>query len=129
PGRGYLIVGEYGTNISIPGFPLSEPFPVELSAGWNFVGVHGYQDIYTAEKLIDELDKLEGIDVDNVTWWPRNLGRYEGLQKTGSTKYGFDYPLSDRLAYFVRVSSYSNKCPRSVLWNPGGEAHGICGSN
>jgi hypothetical protein len=129
PGRGYLIVGEYGTNISIPGFPLSKPYPMELSAGWNFVGVHGYTDIYTAEKLIDELDKLEGIDVDNVTWWPRNLGRYEGLQKTGSTKYGFDYPLSDRLAYFVRVASYSNKCPRSVLWNPGGESHGICGSN
>ena len=129
PGRGYLIVGEYGTSISIPGFALDKPFPVELSAGWNFVGVHGYNDIYTAEKLIDSMDQLEGVDVDNVTWWPRNLGRYESLQKSEDTLYGFDYPLSDRLGYFVRVASYSNKCPRSVLWNPGGETDGICGSN
>jgi hypothetical protein len=129
PGKGYLLMSSSDTNIQIPGIDILAPMPVELGSGWNLVGINGYPKMYSADTLIDDINTLEDITVDNVTWWPRDLGKYEGYQKSNGISYGFDYPLSDRLGYFIKVSAFTSADCKSLLWNQGGDMNGKCGEN
>ncbi|HQI92562.1 MAG TPA: hypothetical protein PLE98_00965 [Candidatus Dojkabacteria bacterium] len=129
PGKGYLVYVTEGGDISIGGYTLKSSVPVNLSGGWNLVGIHGYTNAYTARTLIDSMNKIDGITANNVTWWPTSKGMYEGLQVTEEQQYGFDFPISPTNGYFVRISSFQpedSKC-KSLLWNEGGTLNGACG--
>ncbi|KKP65114.1 MAG: hypothetical protein UR61_C0033G0003 [candidate division WS6 bacterium GW2011_GWE1_34_7] len=129
PGKGYLVFATKGGEMAIPGYNLKSSVPVNLSGGWNLVGVHGYTTAYTARTLIDSMSKIDGVTANNVTWWPTSKGMYEGLQVTGEQQYGFDFPISPTNGYFVRISSFKpkdTKC-KSLLWNEGGTLNGSCG--
>ena len=118
-----------GGDMSIGGYDLKSSIPVNLSGGWNLVGIHGYTTAYTARTLIDSMSKIDGVTANNVTWWPTSKGMYEGLQVTGEQEYGFDFPISPTNGYFVRISSFKpedSKC-KSLLWNEGGTLNGACG--
>jgi hypothetical protein len=127
PGRGYLLIGNFDTTIQIPGLELMSSMPVELASGWNLVGINGYDDMYTADSLIDSMNKISGVTVDNITWWPRDLGMYQGYQKTNGITYSFDYYISDALGYFIRVSDFKSEECKSILWNPDGDMDAKCG--
>lgn len=129
PGKGYLVYATKGGEMIIPGYTLRSSVPVNLSGGWNLVGIHGYANVYTARTLIDSMNEIDGVTTNNVTWWPTSKGMYEGLQVTGGQQYGFDFPISPTNGYFVRVSSFKptdKKC-KSLLWNEGGVLNGSCG--
>ena len=129
PGKGYLVYATKGGEMTIPGYNLKSSVPVNLSGGWNLVGIHGYTTAYTARTLIDSMSKIDGVTANNVTWWPTSKGMYEGLQVTGEQEYGFDFPISPTNGYFVRISSFKpedSKC-KSLLWNEGGTLNGACG--
>jgi len=129
PGKGYLVYATKGGEMAIPGYSLKSSVPVNLSGGWNLVGIHGYANTYTAASLIESINKIDGVTANNVTWWPTSKGMYEGLQVTGGQQYGFDFPISPTNGYFVRVSSFKptdKKC-KSLLWNEGGTLNGSCG--
>jgi len=129
PGKGYLVFATKGGEMTIPGYNLKTSVPVNLSSGWNLVGIHGYTTAYTARTLIDSMSKIDGVTANNVTWWPTSKGMYEGLQVTGEQQYGFDFPISPTNGYFVRISSFKpedDKC-KSLLWNEGGTLNGTCG--
>lgn len=129
PGKGYLVFATKGGEMTIPGYKLKSSVPVNLSGGWNLVGIHGYTNAYTARTLIDSMNKIDGITANNVTWWPTSKGMYEGLQVTEEQQYGFDFPISPTNGYFVRISSFQpedSKC-KSLLWNDGGTLNGACG--
>ena len=129
PGKGYLVFATKGGEMTIPGYSLKSSIPVNLSGGWNLVGIHGYTTAYTARTLIDSMNKIDGVTANNVTWWPTSKGMYEGLQVTGEQQYGFDFPISPTNGYFVRISSFKpkdTKC-KSLLWNEGGTLNGSCG--
>ncbi|HOT61113.1 MAG TPA: hypothetical protein PKW94_02355, partial [Candidatus Dojkabacteria bacterium] len=129
PGKGYLVYATKGGEMTIPGYKLKTSVPVNISGGWNLVGIHGYTIAYTARTLIDSMNKIDGVTANNVTWWPTSKGMYEGLQVTGEQQYGFDFPISPTNGYFVRISSFKpkdKKC-KSLLWNEGGALNGTCG--
>jgi len=131
PGRGYVIRVSEDTKITIPGYDILDPVPVNYSTGWNLVGVHGYSKAYTAGSLIESINKVNGLTADNVSWWPTSKGRYEGLQVTDGTTYGLDFPISPKNGYFVRISKFnppSSEC-RSIIWHPGGNLNGVCGDS
>ncbi len=115
----------------VPGFEVLSGVPVALSSGWNLVGIHGYSETYTASSLIDSISSVEGLGADNVTYWPTNKGRYEGLQKSEGTEYGFDFPIREDLGYFVRINKFEPKATstKSIIWNPGTDLNGQPGSN
>jgi len=129
PGRGYLIKAENSGVISVPAYDLKSSIPLNFSAGWNLVGVHGYSQAYTAKSLIESINSVEGLTVDNVSWYPTSKGRYEGFQLTEDVEYGLDYAIDPKVGYFVRVSDFSptdEKC-RTILWHEGGSQNGVCG--
>ena len=92
------------------------------SPGWHLIGVNGSSRSFTALSVIDSMNELEGLTVDNVTQWDHDSSRYEGLQKESGEVYGFDFPIEDKIGYFVRVAEGSG------VWTPGGEpSRGLSG--
>jgi hypothetical protein len=125
-GKGYLIVSNYDTTIEVPGFDILDPIPLAFKSGWNLVGVHGYNSPYTAHSFANSITALGTLTADNVTKWDTAKGRYEGIQVSQNTLYGFDYPIQADLGYFVRISEFKPKSPDSlsVIWAPGTDKHG-----
>jgi hypothetical protein len=127
-GKGYVVVAERDTTISVPGYKIKESVPVAFSSGWNLVGIHGYSTAYTARTLIESINTIEGLKSDNVTWWPTSRGMYQGYQLINGQSYGQDYPISPLNGYFVRISEFNPKDPscKTLWWNPGGNYNGQC---
>ena len=128
PGTGYIVKASANTTVEIRGQEIKfdsvgDFAPIYFNSGWNLVGIYGSNaKEYTAESFIDAINSYTEIDLtaDNVTRWPTEKARYEGLQKTinddgTSDVYGFDFPLDNtqKTAYFVRVISGQGK------WEPG----------
>ena len=111
PGKGYLIKMKRDTTVTFSGKEIiyesdSDSAPINFNPGWNLVGLYGTNTkSYTAESLIDGINGYSEAEItaDNVTRWPVELGRYQGLQKEEGEVYGFDFPLVFSEAYFVRV--------------------------
>lgn len=131
PGRGYLVIATRDFVVDIPAKELREGVPISVSAGWNLTGINGFTAVYTARTLIESISSIDGLTADNVTWWPTSKGRYEGFQVSEATEYGFDYPISNDLGYFIRISDFSPESPsiKSIIWGPGTDLHGLPGSN
>lgn len=130
-GKGYVVIALKDITISVPGYKVKESIPIALSSGWNLVGIHGHSKKYTAKSLINSINSTEGLQSDNVTWWPNNKGRYEGYQVSEGRPYGQDFPISPSQGYFVRINDFKpidSSC-KSIIWNPGGQKNGECGTN
>lgn len=124
PGVGYILKATRAGSISIFGNEVkyeteADKAPVYLSTGWNLVSIYGSKaKAYTAESWIDGINAYEDPDFTavNVTRWPSDLQRYDGLQKEDvngvSQVYGFDFPINQSSAYFVRILSGKGN------WNP-----------
>ncbi|NMC09223.1 hypothetical protein GYA44_02760 [Candidatus Microgenomates bacterium] len=131
PGVGYLVFMNYSSKISMSGYKLESPIPVNFSAGWNLVGIHGYSKAFTARSLIDNINTISGLTADNVSWWPTAKGKYEGLQVTDNKEYGLDFPISPSNGYFVRINKFKpedTSC-NSLIWHYGGDLNGKCGNS
>jgi hypothetical protein len=104
PGRGYVLRTFGQTTIDYAGYDLTEAAEVYIIEGWNLVGVNGVKsNKYTAEGLIDHVG-TQNMEADNVTKWREDASKYDGLQKEEGELYGFDFPLYNNRAYFLRVT-------------------------
>lgn len=116
PGEGYVIKAKSNFLLSLSGKEViyeadGDNAPISFGPGWNLIGLYGTgTKDYTAESLIDAIDEYPDpdFDVNNVTRWPVEKQRYEGLQKQEDSEgteqvYGFDFPLEQDMGYFVRV--------------------------
>lgn len=130
-GKGYIIVAEEDTTVTIPGYNVQSPVPIAFSSGWNLVGIHGYDTQYTANSLINSINTIQGLKSNNVTYWPTSKGMYQGYQLSEGQAYGQDFSISKDLGYFVRISEFnaSDDSCKSIIWNPGGDLNGKCGSS
>ena len=129
-GKGYVVIAEEDVTITVPGHDLKSSVPIALSSGWNLVGIHGHKRRYTAKSLINSVNSIEGLKANNVTFWPTNRGMYQGYQLSEGQAYGQDFPISKDLGYFIRINEFNPKqtgC-KSILWNPGGQRNGECGT-
>lgn len=124
-GKGYVIVAERDTTITVPGYKTNTPIPIAFSSGWNLIGVHGHDTQYTAKSLINSVNSIEGLKANNVTYWPTSKGMYQGFQLSEGQEYGQDFPISKDLGYFVRINEIKKDC-KSIWWNPDGEGNGKC---
>ncbi len=131
PGRGYLVRSSENKEVMLPGFKITSEVPINFSAGWNLVGIHGYSKAFTAKTLIESVNNVEGLTADNVSWWPTSKGRYEGLQVNDGQEYGLDFPISPLNGYFIRINDFkpeAEEC-KSIIWQEGGDLNGKCGNN
>lgn len=131
PGRGYLVRSSENKEVMLPGFKITSEVPINFSAGWNLVGIHGYSKAFTARTLIESVNNVEGLTADNVSWWPTSKGRYEGLQVNDGQEYGLDFPISPLNGYFIRINDFkpeAEEC-KSIIWQEGGDLNGKCGNN
>lgn len=119
PGKGYLLKSKVDLEIEISGLDVTTAVPVALAPGWNLIGINGTTKTFTAESLLDSINatKTPVFEAVNVTQWPTDKQKYEGLQKekdkTGVMQvYGFDFPIDSKTGYFVRVNKGSGN------WTP-----------
>lgn len=127
-GKGYIVVAERDTTITVPGYKTETPIPIAFSSGWNLIGVHGHNTAYTAKSLINSVNSIEGLQANNVTYWPTSKGMYQGFQLSEGQEYGQDFPISKDLGYFVRINDFKalKEGCKSINWNPGGPKNGEC---
>lgn len=127
-GRGYLVMAEKDATIFVPGYKTETPIPIAFSSGWNLIGVHGHNTAYTAKSLINSVNSIEGLQANNVTYWPTSKGMYQGFQLSEGQEYGQDFPISKDLGYFVRINDFKalKEGCKSINWNPGGPKNGEC---
>lgn len=127
-GKGYIVVAERDTTITVPGYKTETPIPIAFSSGWNLIGVHGHNTAYTAKSLINSVNSIEGLQANNVTYWPTSKGMYQGFQLSEGQEYGQDFPISKDLGYFVRINDFKalKEGCKSINWNPGGQKNGEC---
>jgi len=117
PGEGYVIRSHNSCTLSISGRKVTDPVQVDIKQSWNLIGIHGLEsyDGYTADDMIASM-KEQGIPADIVTQWTR--GRYEsritGEVEGQEKKFGFDFPIEEYKAYFVRSTGEGR-------WDPGEE--------
>jgi hypothetical protein len=117
PGIGYVLRTSRDVTITLTGQEViyetaEDKAPVFLQDNWNLVSVYGSNaESYTAESWLDSINAYEETDFTavNVSRWSIPKTRYEGLQKEaddqGTTQvYGFDFPISQFEAYFVRIT-------------------------
>lgn len=112
PGRGYLIKSNSTEIIRVIGKYLTKTVPINISVGWNLIGLNGTTKSYTAESLLDAINTSTSpvFQAVNVTQWPSDKQKYEGIQKekddTGVVQvYGFDFPIDTKTGYFLRNNS------------------------
>ena len=108
PGEGYVIRSDKRYEINLKGYELDGRAPVQLSTGWNLIGINGEEREYTAQSLIEEINsRVVGVRLDNVSDWRTERSSYQGLQMELGEEgtydiYGFDYVISPSKGYFVR---------------------------
>ncbi|MHC1716508.1 MAG: fibronectin type III domain-containing protein [Candidatus Dojkabacteria bacterium] len=131
PGRGYLVKVSNDMTVTVPGFNVTSAVPINLSSGWNLVGVHGYSKAFTARSFVDSINETKGLTADNVSWWPTSKAKYEGLQVSENTEYGLDFPISPLNGYFVRINKFepNDETCKSIIWHYNGELNGTCGNS
>ncbi|MBU0975815.1 hypothetical protein KJ918_03375, partial [Patescibacteria group bacterium] len=100
PTEGYFIKNYKETEIELVGNQFEESYPLDLTSGWNLVGIISPEKEYTAEGLIN-LGTEAGVGVDIITKW--QSGRYENFIKEGNVSYGRDYKIFSTSGYFIRV--------------------------
>ncbi len=88
---------------------------VVLRPGWNVLSLtKTHTGEYTALNLLQEINASR-FRCFNVTHWPTNKGKYEGIQiDPDGTLYGFDFPLSLGEGFFLGCNG-----PESY-WQPSG---------
>jgi len=106
PGVGYFIRVHKETTLNITGNKFEESVPLDLSIGWNLVGIVSPKTSYTADSLINKAVKSE-VSADTVTKWVS--GKYVNYIKEGDTAYGEDFMLFEKGGYFVRVKDKGGK--------------------
>jgi hypothetical protein len=79
---------------------------LELSTGWNLVGVVSPDTKYTAESLLDGIVG-KGIGADTVARWQG--GRYDDFIKEVGNVYGSDFKIFPEGGYFLRVKEKGGK--------------------
>lgn len=120
-GKGYLIRVDPTATIeavNVPGYDLESVVPLQLTRGWNLVGIHGSVQDKTAVSLINEMNESTQLTADNVTYWSTSRSLYQGVVVADGEEYGFDFPLSKGIGYFVRVKEITDKDKTTVQWTP-----------
>ncbi len=92
-------------SIKLKGQKFDSEVPLQLSNGWNMVGIIATkQDQYTAEELLTEL-KNQQITADSVSQFENGI--YQTVIKPASENllYGNDFNIVSKRGYFIRVKA------------------------
>lgn len=100
PGQGYFVLNYEAKKVKIKGRKFDEAVPFRVRNGWNLVGVYTNERAYTAESLINDMNKA-GIKADVVSKYDGGL--YTSIVYEEDLLYGNDYNIFERAGYFIRV--------------------------
>jgi hypothetical protein len=106
-GEGYVLKSDSKGEFSIRGKGLSSTVPVQLSTGWNLVGIPYSDSEYTAVGIIDAAN-VSHASVDTVSKWD---SKWINVVKTEGIVYGHDFKVERNRAYFIRNTS-------AIYWEP-----------
>lgn len=113
-GPGYDLATGYG--LPIADWVLDDKS--YLYKGWNLIGLTRQRtDNYTALKMLQEI-QTQGGSCTNVTQWVADKQKYEGLILDNGQVYGFDFPISLGVGYWVYCSDTTLLWRHSVATSP-----------
>jgi hypothetical protein len=103
PGEAYFVKLYDSGQFSVAGYGVTSSIPVNLGAGWNFVGLFDGQSEYV--QALDLLDTMQSdnIPADMLIRWENS--RYEGVVLQNDKEYGYDFNVYPIGGYWVRVGT------------------------
>ncbi|MFH1543732.1 MAG: hypothetical protein ABIE03_04315, partial [Patescibacteria group bacterium] len=106
-GEGYILKSDSKGEFTIRGKGLKSSVPVQLTTGWNLVGIPYSESEYTAVGIIDSANTANA-NVDTVSKWE---SRWINVVKTEGLVYGHDFKIENNRAYFIRNM-------KAIYWEP-----------
>lgn len=103
PGEGLFIFNQ-GSNIEVTfsGNEFSQSFPLNLSNGWNLVGVIAPNASYNSEQLLKKMS-TDGVQADTISQFEN--GNYQSVISDEGTLFGNNFNVIATRGYFLKVQS------------------------
>jgi hypothetical protein len=105
PGEGYFIFSFERGRVNFKHQPYDESVTLELSNGWNLVGINSLENDYTSNTLLATLND-KGFQADTVSDF--DSGIYKSVIWADQIYYGQEFNIIQKKSYFIKVKSTNN---------------------
>lgn len=103
PGEGYFVKSNSSGSLFMVGFQPAGSMNIILHGGWNLVGFYKEgTESFDAFALLDQM-KAQSLPADILTKWENS--RYESVIDDGGSRYGNDFLVFPKYAYWTRIQS------------------------
>ncbi|MFW5702558.1 MAG: hypothetical protein ACOCXP_01175 [Candidatus Dojkabacteria bacterium] len=107
PGEGIFVLNRtVNSQVTLVGNRLEDSLPIDLSTGWNLVGIVSSGQSYDSQSLLDAVQEA-GIDADTLTQFEN--GSYSSVIRDEGTLFGNNFNVIDTRGYFIRVEQGGNR--------------------
>jgi hypothetical protein len=103
PGQGMFVFNNGDRRqVTFPGRKLSEPLPLNLTSGWNLIGLASPSANYNSESLLNTIND-DGINANILSRF--DSGIYQSVVREDELIFGNNYNVIETEGYFLRVES------------------------
>lgn len=107
PGEGLFVFNSSTNNtVTFSGNEFDQSFPIQISNGWNLLGVISPDTDYTSESFLKKLNE-QGVQADTISQLQN--GTYQSVISEEGTTFGNNFNVIDSRGYFVKVVSGGGK--------------------
>ncbi len=106
PGEGYFIFSFERGRVNFKHQPFDESVRLELSNGWNLVGINSLENTYTSNTLLAAMND-KGFQADTVSDF--DSGVYKSVIWADQIYYGNEFNIIQKKSYFIKVNSVHDK--------------------
>jgi hypothetical protein len=101
PGEGLFVLTQSSGKVSFSGREVVSSVGLELSGGWNLVGIVSPETDYNSETLLDAITD-QGFGADTVSQFENGL--YQSVIKEDDTLFGNNFNVIPTRGYFIKVN-------------------------
>lgn len=92
----------YNSEVTFSGNPFETSIPLQLTNGWNLVGIFSPNTEYTSETLINALEEQK-YQVSTVSQFENGL--YRSVVKDQDTLFGNNFNIVTTRGYFIKIEN------------------------
>jgi len=105
PGQGLAVFNRRpNIRLSFSGNRITQSLPLQMSNGWNLIGVIAPGKTFSSESLLSAFNS-QGFTADTVSSYQN--GSYQSVVQDKSILFGNNFNIIDSKSYFVRINSQS----------------------
>lgn len=108
PGKAYFIKALRNSNFKFEGRVFADPIKLQLSPGWNAVGIPNSSQTYQASTITDALNAVK-ISVDMLSRFESGL--WDTFIKKSQQDFGNNFPIENNRGYILKLEQGGEFAP------------------